>query len=124
MNRYVENYAILNCNCLLVRMIILALEWIAMRAKNASLTLGPVSRKPRNFNGRISGHIIFYVSSKRRGLEARNFAVILIFIPFTIYEKTSFNEWLLGPEKFSELSSNGPVVYIGSTSVIKLASDL
>ena len=89
-----------------------------------SLTLGSVSRKPGNFNGRISGHIIFYVSSKRRGLEAPNFAVILIFIPFTIYEKTRFNQWLLGSEKFSGLSSNRPVVYIGSTSVIKLASDL
>ena len=72
----------------------MALEWIAMRAKNASLYTGPVSRKPRNFNGHISGHIIFYVSSKRRGLEERNFAVISIFIPFTIYEKTSFNECL------------------------------
>ena len=95
-----------------------------MRAKNASLTLGSVSRKTGNFNGRNSGHIIFYVSSKRRDLEARNFAVILIFIPFTIHENTSFNEWLLGPEKFSGLSSNWPVVYVGSTSVIKLASDL
>ena len=43
-------------------------------------------------------------------LEARNFAVIFIFISFTTYEKTSrpeFYEWLLGPEKFSELSRNG-----------------
>ena len=35
---------------------------------------------------------ILFVSSKRRRLEARNFAVIFIFIPFTTYEKTSFAE--------------------------------
>ena len=46
--------------------------------------LGPVSLK--------SGEIILFVSSKRRRLEARNFAVIFIFIPFTRYEKTSFTE--------------------------------
>ena len=39
------------------------------------------SKGPKLF-GRISGDIILYVSSKRRRLEARNFAVILIFIPF------------------------------------------
>ena len=42
--------------------------------------------------GRISGDIILFVSSKGWCLEARNFAVILIFIPFTTYEKTSFTE--------------------------------
>ena len=47
---------------------------------------GAVSRKTRNF----SGDIILFVSSKRRRLEARNFAVIFIFIPFTTYDKTSF----------------------------------
>ena len=35
---------------------------------------------------------IIFVSSKRRRPEARNFAVIFIFIPFTTYEKTSFTE--------------------------------
>ena len=49
------------------------------------------SKVPKLF-GRISGAIILFVSSKRRRLEARNFAVILIFIPFTIYEKTSLTE--------------------------------
>ena len=49
------------------------------------------SKVPKLF-GRISGDIILYVSSKRRRLEARNFAVILFFIPFTTYEKTSFTE--------------------------------
>ena len=49
---------------------------------------GSVSRKSRNF----SGDIILFVSSKVRRLEARNFAVIFIFIPFTTYEKTSFAE--------------------------------
>ena len=49
------------------------------------------SKVPKLF-GRISGDIFLFVSSKRRRLEARNFAVILIFIPFTTYEKTSFTE--------------------------------
>ena len=49
------------------------------------------SKVPKLF-GHISGDIILFVSSKRRRLEARNFAVILIFIPFTTYEKTSFTE--------------------------------
>ena len=50
--------------------------------------LGPVSRKSRNF----SGDVILFVSSKRRLLEARNFAGIFIFIPFTTYENTSFTQ--------------------------------
>ena len=53
----------------------------------------PVCRGPKLF-GHISGDIILFVSSKRRGLEARNFAVILNLIPFTTYEKTSFAEWV------------------------------
>ena len=47
-----------------------------------------VSRKPRNF----SDHIILFVSSKRRCSLSRNLAVILTFIPFTTYEKTSSTE--------------------------------
>ena len=42
------------------------------------------SKVPKLF-GRISGDIILFVSSKRRRLEARNFAVIFTFIPFTSY---------------------------------------
>ena len=49
------------------------------------------SKVPKLF-GRISGDIILFVSSKLRRLEARNFAVSFIFIPFTKYEKTSFAE--------------------------------
>ena len=49
------------------------------------------SKVPKLF-GRISCHIILFVSSKRRRLEARNFAVTFLFIPFTTYEKTSFTE--------------------------------
>ena len=40
------------------------------------------SKVPKLF-GRISGDIILFVSSKRRRLEARNFAVTFVFIPFT-----------------------------------------
>ena len=76
------------------------------------VTWGPLLESPENFSespenfsapgvcfskvsklfGRISGAIILFVSSKRRRLEARNFAVIFIYIPFTTYEKTSFTE--------------------------------
>ena len=49
------------------------------------------SKVPKLF-GRISGDIILFVSSKRRRLEPRNFAIIFIFVPFTTYEKTSFTE--------------------------------
>ena len=49
------------------------------------------SKVPKLF-GRISGDIILFVSSKRKRLETRNFAVIFIFTPFTTYEKTSFAE--------------------------------
>ena len=49
------------------------------------------SKVPKLF-GHISGRIILFVCSKRKRLEARNFAVILIYIPFTTYEKTSFTE--------------------------------
>ena len=48
--------------------------------------------KVQKLFGRISGDIILFVSSKLRRLEARNFAVIFIFIPFPKYEKTSFTE--------------------------------
>ena len=49
------------------------------------------SKVPKLF-GRISGDITLFVSSKRRRLEARNFALIFIFIPFTTCEKISFTE--------------------------------
>ena len=64
------------------------------RCKASDLTTTPgacFSKVPKLF-GRISGDIILFVSSKRRRLEARNFAVIFIYIPFTTYEKTSFTE--------------------------------
>ena len=74
------------------------------------------SKVPKLF-GRISGDLILFVSSQRRGLEARNFAVISIFILFTTYEKkqfyrvsvSEFCKWLFWPEKFSGLSRNGPL---------------
>ena len=56
--------------------------------------LGPGARfsKVLKLFERISGDIILFVSSKRRRLEARNFAIILNCIPFTIYQKPSFTE--------------------------------
>ena len=76
------------------------------------------SKVPRFF-GRISGDIILFISSKLRCLEARNFAVIFIFIPFTtiiwkdqLYRISwsEFYEWFFWPEKFSGLSRNRPLV--------------
>ena len=72
--------------------------------------LGPVSRKCRNFSGTFRVTIVF-VSSKRTGFETGNFAVILIFIPFTTYEKTSFTELRMAfrarKVDFSETSPRG-----------------
>ena len=72
------------------------------------------SKVPKPF-GRISGDIIHFVSSKRKRLEARNFAVILILFPLQHMKRSAFRisgsefyEWLFGPEKFSGLSRNGP----------------
>ena len=75
------------------------------------------SKGPKLF-GRISGDLILFVSSKRRGLEARNFAIIIsIFILLTTYEKNSFTE-LAGrsftngfsdPKSFSR---NGPLAFL------------
>ena len=66
-------------------------EWLFGPEKFSGLSrngrLGPgacFSKVPKLF-GRMSGDIILFVSSKRRRLEARNFAVIFTFIPFTTY---------------------------------------
>ena len=77
--------------------------------------------------GRISGDIVFLVFSKPMHLEARNFVLNLIFIPFTTYEKTNltefnagqFYEWLFGPEKSSGLSRNGPQIFKLISSLVK-----
>ena len=78
----------------------------------AEPTLGPVCRKVLKLFMRISGDIILSVSSKRRRLEARNVAVILIFLPFTTHEKTSFTEQVGRnfTNGFSGLSRNGPLL--------------
>ena len=62
------------------------------------------------------GDIIIFVSSRRRRLEARNVAVIFIFIPFTTYKKTSFKEeagrsftnGFSGPKNFRDFRETGP----------------
>ena len=82
--------------------------------------LGPgacFSKVPKLF-GHISSGVIVFVSSKRRCLEARNFAVIIIHIPFYNIWKDQLHrisgsecyECLFGPETFSGLSRNGPLV--------------
>ena len=75
------------------------------------------SKVPKIF-GRISGDIILLVSSKRRRLEARNFAVILIFISFATFEKTSFTEeagrsftnGFSGPKRLRDFGETGSCI--------------
>ena len=67
---------------------------------------------------------IFFVSSKPWRPEARNFVDILIFIPFTTYEKTSSTEIVEIEIDFSGLSRNGPQVCIFALATrIKFAMD-
>ena len=73
------------------------------------------SKVPKLF-GCSSGDMIIFVSLKRRRLEARNFAVILIFILFTTYQKTGFKEetsrsftnGFSGPKCFRDFRETGP----------------
>ena len=51
----------------------------------------PFLESPEDFSGAFRVTIVF-VSSKRRRLEERNLAVILIFIPFTTCRKTSLTD--------------------------------
>ena len=77
---------------------------------------GPVSQKSLNF----SGYIILFVSSKRRRLEPRNFAVILFcYSLYNIWKDqlhrisgSEFYEWLFGPEKFRDFRETGPRSYL------------
>ena len=77
-----------------------------IKARVRRLRAGACFSKVPKLIGSISGNIILFVSSKRRRLEARNFAVIFIFMPFTTYEKNQFYrirrsefwEWLFGSE--------------------------
>ena len=82
------------------------------------------SKVPKLF-GRISGDLILFVSSKWRRLEARNFAVILIVIPFTTYQKTSFTE-LAGrsfTNGFSGLSRKGPLDLVWLSKPLIISTD-
>ena len=54
------------------------------------LSRGPFLERPDT----CAGDIILFVSSKHRCSVSRNFAVILIFTPFTAYKKTSCKEWV------------------------------
>ena len=69
---------------------------------------GPVLESPETF--RVT---ILFVSSKKLCSVLRNFAVILIFIPFTTWKDqlyrisgSEFYEWLFGPVRFSGLLRN------------------
>ena len=79
-------------------------------AKPTAPPLGLIYRKSRNFS--VAIRVFFFVSSKPRCLQARNFAVILIFIPFATYEKISFTEWAgrSFTNGFSGLSRNAPQI--------------
>ena len=66
--------------------------------------------------GSIFSEIILFVSSEPRHLEAWNFTVVLIFIPFTAYQRTSFTEQagqsytygFSGPKSFRDFRGTGP----------------
>ena len=99
------------------RLIMCCLRPGAIGIGNATAAGHRFSKVPKLF-GRISVDIIRFVYSKRRRLEAGNFAVILLFIPFTTYEKPSFTElagWSLTngfrARNFSGLSRNRPLVF-------------
>jgi len=79
------------------------------------------SKVPKLF-GRISGEIILFVSSKRRRLEARNFASILTFSPFTTYEKTGFPELAFRARKvFRTFEKRAPGVMCGMSLLVCLS---
>ena len=83
-----------------------------------------LSKVPKLF-GCISGDLNLFVSSKSRRLEARNFAVILIVIPFTTYQKTSFTE-LAGrsfTNGFSGLSRKGPLDLLWLSKPLIISTD-
>ena len=68
--------------------------------------------------GCILGDTILSVSSKPRHLTAWNFMVVLIFIPFTAYQRTSFTEQagqsytngFSGPKSFRDFRGTGPCI--------------
>ena len=72
------------------------------------------SKVPKLF-GRVSGEIILFVSSKRRRLEAQNFAVFFSCFQFTTHEKTSPAELAVpsltngfsGPKSFWDFRETG-----------------
>ena len=82
------------------------------------------SKVPKSF-ARISGDMILFTSSKRKRDEARNFAVFVIFIPFTTHEKTSFTEYasrsftnhFSGPKSFRHFRETGPSFVIYTLTV-------
>ena len=81
----------------------------------ASAKPGTRFSKVPNLFGRVSGDIILFVSSKRRRLEAQNFAVFFSCFPFTTHEKTSPAESAVrsltngfsGPKSFWDLRETG-----------------
>ena len=88
-----------------------AVLWCAKTGgRRSARALGRVTQKVSKLFGRISGDLILFVSSKRRRLEARNVAVIFIFISCTTCKKTSFTEQAgrSSTKGFSGLSRNGP----------------
>ena len=87
--QHMKRPALQNKQVVLLRMAFRARKVLGTFEKRAPGTR--FSKAPKLF-GRISGDIILFVSSKRRRLEARNFAAILICVPFKTYEKTNFTE--------------------------------
>ena len=109
--QHVKRSALQNKQVVILRMAFRARKVLGTFEKQAS---GACFSKVPKFFGRILGDIILFVSSKRRRLEARNFAVI--FIPLTTCEKISFTEkagrnftnGFSGPKCFRDFRETGP----------------
>ena len=93
-----DPYQVASCRILVPYEILLGTIFIFLSVEKIAksrwkyVTQGTGFSKVPKHLGRISGYIILFVSSKRRRLEARHFDVVLILIPFTTSEKTTFTE--------------------------------
>ena len=106
---------------------LLSISWHLLRKWGLFLSPGASFSKVPKLFGRNSGDIILFVSSKLRRFEARNFAVIFIFILFIIYEKTSFTELagrsftngFSGPKSFRDFRETGAFLIASINSNIR-----
>ena len=85
---------------------------------NPVLTSGARFSKVPKLSGPFSGVTIPFVSQERNGFKSSNFSYFsFCYLENTLKDRLSktsgwqFRKWLFGPEKFSGLSRNGPLVW-------------